>query len=95
MALLTDEFIDRVGFLTILIGMENDRDAAIRITEAVDAQFLTVGFNENIFESFGFHFESGYIPETLIIDGDGNIIKNIVGGGADEFRQIIESTLYG
>ena len=95
MASLTEELIDRVGFLTILIGLENDRDSAIRITESVDAKFLTVDFNESVYESFGFHFESGYIPETIFIDRDGNIITSIVGGNADQYRQIIENALNG
>jgi len=93
LALVTDEFIDRVGFVTILIGMDNDRDTAIQITESVNAQFITIDANENVFDSFGNYFESGYIPEAILIDGDGNIVGSIVGGSADEYRTAIENAL--
>ena len=93
LALITDEFIDRVGFVTILIGMESDRDAAIQITESVNAQFITIDANDNVFDSFGNHFESGYIPETILIDRDGNIVESIVGGDSDEYRTAIENAL--
>ena len=93
MALIAEEFSDRVGFLTILIGLEQDRDAAIQITDSVNATFLTVDANENLFESFGDYFQSGYIPETILIDNDGNIIESIVGGDEDVYRTAIENAL--
>jgi len=93
LALIAEEFNDSVGFLTILVGIEDDRNAAVRITESVNASFVTVGLNESVAESFLRHFESGYIPETLLIDGDGNIIESIVGGDADIYRLAIENAL--
>jgi len=93
LALITDEFIDRVGFVTLLFGLENDRDTAIQITESVNAQFITIDANESVFNSFGDRFESGYIPETILIDRDGNIVERIVGGDSDVFRLAIENAL--
>ena len=93
LASLTDEFIDRVGFVTVLIGMDRDRDAAIQITESVNAQFITIDANDSVFESFGNHFESGYIPETILIDRDGNIVDSFVGGNTDVYRTAIENAL--
>jgi len=95
LALITEEFSDRVGFVTVLIGMENDRDSAIQITESVNAQFLTIEANDSVFESFGKHFETGYIPESILVDSEGNIIDNIVGGDADAYRRAIEKALNG
>ena len=93
MALITDEFSDKVGFVTVLIGLERDRDEAIRITESVNAQFITIDANDSVFESFGIYFTSGFIPETILIDGDGNIVDSIVGGDADIYREAIQNAL--
>ena len=93
MALIAEEYGDRVGFFTILSGFNDDKDTALRITEAVNAPFITVGLNTSIAGAFGRYFESGYIPETLLIDGNGNIIESIVGGSADEYRIAIERAL--
>ena len=93
LALITDEFSDRVSFVTILIGLEQDRDEAIRITESVNAQFITIDANDSVFDSFGIYFTSGFIPETILIDGDGNIVDSIVGGDADIYREAIQNAL--
>jgi len=93
LALITDEFSDRVGFVTVLIGLERDRDEAIRITESANAQFLTIDANDSVFESFGIYFTSGFIPETILIDGDGNIVDSIVGGDAGIYREAIQNAL--
>ena len=93
MALITEEYSDRVGFVTILIGMEEDKDSAIQITESVNAQFITVDANESLILSFGRYFESGFIPESLLIDTDGNIVESIVGGDPDVYRTAIENAL--
>jgi len=93
LALITEEFIDRVGFVTILIDFENDRDAAIQITDSVDAQFMTIDANGSVLESFGKHFTTGYVPEIILIDGEGNIVESIVGGSSDVYRTAIENAL--
>ena len=93
MALIAEEFGDRVGFLTVLLDLNRDRDAAIQITESVDLKFITIDAHDSIWRSFGSYFESGYIPETVFFDGDGNIITSIVGGSYDEYRTIIENAL--
>jgi len=93
LALITDEFIDRVGFVTVLIGLEQDRNEAIQITESVNAQFLTIDANDSVFESFGIYFTSGYIPEAILIDRDVNVVDNIVGGDADVYREAIVNAL--
>ena len=95
LASIADEFGDRVGFLTVLIDMEPYRERAINIVESVNAQFLTIDVNENVYQSLVPHFTSGYIPETVLFDGDGNVLANIVGGSAEEYRNAIENALNG
>ena len=95
LASLTDDFSDRVGFLTVLLDMEPYRDRAISIVEAVNAQFLTIDVNEEVFLSLLPHFTSGYIPETVLFDGEGNVLANIVGSNTEEYRAAIENALNG
>ena len=95
LALIAEEFSDRVGFLTVLIGLEDDRNEAMQITNSVNASFMTIDASESVFTSFGRYFESGYIPETLLIDFDGNIIESIVGGNADTYRTALNNALDG
>jgi len=93
LALIAEEFGDRVGFLTVLLNFDRDRDSAIRITDTVNASFITIDANDSVMRSFGNLFTSGLIPETIIIDGDGNVIASIVGGDSDKYRIAIEEAL--
>ena len=95
LALIAEEFSDRVGFITVLIGMDRDRDVAIQIIEAETTQLLTIDNNESVQDSLSIHFESGYIPETILIDTDGNIVARLVGGNADQYRAAINEALNG
>jgi len=93
LALIADEFSDRVSFFTILLDFEDYKDEANRITNEANAKFITINANSSIAGSFGGLFSSGYIPETIIVDGEGNILANIVGGAPDRYRTAIESAL--
>jgi len=93
LALIADEFGDRVGFITMLISWDSDRDDALEITDSVNASFITVNAEHNDFAPILSLFTSGFIPETILIDEDGNVIDRIVGGNADEYSLAIESAL--
>ena len=93
MALIADEFGDRVGFITMLISWDSGRDDALEITDSVNASFLTVNAEHNELEPILNLFTSGFIPETVLIDEDGNVIERIVGGTADDYSLAIESAL--
>jgi hypothetical protein len=93
LALIADEFSDRVGFITLLVGWESDRNDAIDITDSVNASFITVDAFDDDFAPLFDLFESGSIPEILLIDGYGNVIESIVGGDSDVYRTAIENAL--
>jgi len=93
LALMTDEFSDRVGFITMLISWDNDKDNALEITDSVNASFITVNAEHNDFAPILSLFTSGFIPETILIDEDGNVIERIVGGTADDYSVAIENAL--
>jgi len=93
LALLADEFGDRVGFVTLLIDLEGDRETAIDITERVNAQFITIDANDSVFDSFGKYIDSGFIPEAILIDGTGHIVESMIGGDNDVYRNALENAL--
>ena len=93
MALIAEEFGDRVGFMTVLVDFDSDKDAAIKIVESVDLQFITIDANTGFRDSFGKYFTSPYIPQTVFFDGDGNVVTSIVGGSYDDYRTIIEDII--
>ena len=92
MALIAEEFGERVGFMTFLIGWD-DKDAALRITNDANAPFITVGIEQEQFLPVIDLFASGFIPEMLLIDENGNIVESIVGGSNDDYRAAIENAL--
>ena len=93
LALITEELGDRVGFFTILFDFERDRDSAIQITESENASFLTIDFSSSVAQAFRSHLTASVIPQAFIIDGDGNIIENIIGGDAEVYREAIIKAL--
>jgi hypothetical protein len=93
LALIAEELGDRVGFFTILFDFERDRDSAIQITENENASFLTVNFSDSVAQAFRQHITASVIPQAFIIDGDGNIIENVIGGDADVYREAIINAL--
>ena len=92
MALIAEELGDRVGFFTIMTNFERDRDRAIEITESANAPFLTIDFND-VTDFLRRHLTSSLIPQAFLIDGDGNVIENIIGGDADVYREAIINAL--
>jgi len=93
LALIAEELSDRVGFFTILFDFDSDRDRAIRITESENASFLTIDFSDSVDQVFSKHISVWVIPQAFLIDGDGNIIDNIIGGDANVYREAILNAL--
>jgi len=95
LALIAEEFIDRVGFMTILISWDSDKDVALSITDSVNAPFITVNVEHYEFGPMLDLFISGYIPEFIIIDENGNVVDRIVGGSSDDYRLALNNALNG
>ena len=89
---LAEEFADDIGFITLLGDFDTARETAIRITQ--DAPFYTVNANDSDFEQLMQLVQSGFLPTSVIIDTNGNVIgEQIVGGGTARFREAIEYAL--
>jgi len=89
---LADEFGDDIGFITLLGDFDIARDTALRITE--DAPFYTVNAYDDDLQPLMQLVQSGFLPTSVIIDANGNVIgEQIVGGGAARLRTAIEDAL--
>jgi len=95
LASIAEEFSDRVGFMTLLIDFDDYRDRAITITEDANAPFITINADNEDLYPFVAMFQHRYIPQIVIIDGDGNVITNIVPDSSDDYRAAIEDALSG
>jgi len=91
---LAQEFGDRVGFITLLGDFGTGRQRAIQITQDAGAPFFTVDANHSEFQELMGLLVSGFVPTSVILDANGNVIgEQIVGSGTARFRQAIESAL--
>jgi len=96
LASLAEEFGDRVGFITLLGDFSTASDIALQIVESAGANFPTVNAEHGEFQSLMALLSSGFVPTSVIIDGDGNVIDGqIIGSGTDMFRTAIENALGG
>jgi len=94
LAQLAYEFGDRVGFMTMQGDFFTARDAGIRITENAEIPFITVPALHNELQPLRELLRSGFVPTSVIIDRDGNVIGDqIVGRGLERFQEAIEYAL--
>jgi len=94
LAELADMYGDRVGFITLLGDFDTAQDAAIRITEEAGAPFITANALHSDFQPLMELLNSGFVPTSVIIGRDGNVIGGqIVGGGAERFLVAIHDAL--
>jgi len=94
LAELAEIYGDRVGFMSLLGDFATARDTAIRITEGAGVAFITVDATHDDFNPLMELLSSGFVPTSVIIGRDGNVIGDqIVGGGMERFQEAIEDAL--
>jgi thiol-disulfide isomerase/thioredoxin len=92
LAQLAQSYVGRVGFISLLGDFETARDTAIRITNHSGIPFITVDANHYELQSLMVMLDSGFVPTSVIIGRDGNVIgSQIVGSGIDRFQLAIEN----
>jgi thiol-disulfide isomerase/thioredoxin len=94
LARLSEEFGERVGFLSFLGDFGESADNAIRIKQAANAQFYTIdAMNLDLLPLLEF-LDSGFVPTSVLIGADGNLIgERIIGSDMDKFRVAIQDAL--
>ena len=95
MASVAEEFSENVGFMSLLISWDDDRDRAIDVMESNNVPFITVNAENEELETLARMFEHRYIPQFVLIDGDGNVIENTVPRETEDYRTAILSALNG
>ncbi|MCL2165345.1 MAG: TlpA family protein disulfide reductase, partial [Oscillospiraceae bacterium] len=84
----------RVGFIGLLDDYSTSKDAATRIAETSGVAFINVDARHSDFGDLLYKVQSGYVPTTILIDKDGNIVGNqIIGAMGEGYRQLIENAL--
>ncbi|MCL1877601.1 MAG: TlpA family protein disulfide reductase [Defluviitaleaceae bacterium] len=93
LAELSGEFGDRVGFITLLSDFDNAANAAV-IKQDAGADFITVSANHDDFADLLPLLQSGFVPTSIILDLNGDVIgEQIVGGSTRSLRTAIRDAL--
>jgi len=91
---IVQKYSDRVGFIGLLDDYDTSRDIAVEIKNASGASFLNVDAYIDEFRGLTRLLDSGYVPTTVIIDSNGNMIGDqIIGAYGLGYAQFIESAL--
>jgi thiol-disulfide isomerase/thioredoxin len=95
LAQLVANYGDRVGFLAMLIDFDNAQGAAsILESFGVPLSFLTVDALIADMRTLLEMVDSGYVPTTIIIDKDGNMIgEQIIGANIHEYVRRLDEYL--
>ena len=85
---------ENVGFLGLLLDYNENREGAVKLTEANGVDFLNVHFASDGLLDLALMADSGFVPTTIIIDGEGGMIGGqIIGAHALGYGAYIEEAL--
>ena len=88
------KYADRVGFIALLDDYSTSRASAILITESSGVDFIMVDARSKAFRDLLQLVQSGYIPTTVLIDREGNVVGGqIIGAFGSEYGRLIEEAL--
>ena len=91
---MSEEFGDRVGFMSLQGDFFTARDTAVNILNNAGITFPNLPSMHPEFEELVEMLRSGFVPTSVIIDRDGNMVGDqIVGRGVDRFQEAIEYAL--
>ena len=94
LAKIVEQYGDRVGFIALLDDYGSARDAAIRIVEESGVSFTVVDARHSDFQPILKKLQTGYIPTTILIDSDGEIVgKQIIGAYGSAYSDFIDEAL--
>ena len=74
------EYGDRVGFIALLDDYRSSRDVAIRNAENAGIPFIMVDYHNEDFRQLAIMLNSGYVPTSILIDKEGNMIGDQIVG---------------
>jgi len=93
LAELAEEYGDRVGFIALLDDYGTNLSGAKNIAESagVPLSFIMVDAENNGLADLMSLLSTGYIPTTVIIDGNGDLlVEPLIGAYGDEYAKIFD-----
>ena len=94
LAKVAEKYGDRVGFIALLDDYSTAKATAVRITEASGISFTMVDANTKELQALLKKVQSGYVPTTILIGSDGNIIGDqIIGSYGSGYGSFIDKAL--
>ena len=96
LARVAAEYEDSVGFIALLLDYDTNLEGALRIVESagVPQSFVMVYSGTEGLEGLLQLVSSGYLPTTVIIDGDGRpLTQQIVGSLGDGYAEVLDYLL--
>lgn len=94
MAKIAEEYGDVVGFIALLTDFDTNAKGAVKLTEYNNIPFNNVFSGAEDLAELNQMLRSGYVPTTILIDGDGNMIgEQIIGSYGTGYADFIEAAL--
>ena len=91
---IVEQYSDRVGFIGLLDDYDTSRDIAVQIKESSNAMFLNVDAYNPDLRDLVMMAQSGYVPTTVIIDRNGNMIGDqIIGAFGLGYATFLDAAL--
>jgi thiol-disulfide isomerase/thioredoxin len=93
-AKIAKRYGDRVGFIGLLDDFQENKAAARRLSENSGIPFILVDAEDSDFYELLEMVQSGYVPTTILIGRNGNIIGDqIVGAYGLEYASFIDEAI--
>ena len=93
-AKIAEEYAGRVGFIGLLADYDSNRQGAIRIKESAGVTFVTVDAGTKGLENVLAMLDTGYVPTTVILNGDGEMVgEAIIGAYGMGYSRFLDSAL--
>ena len=94
LAMVAEKYGDRVGFFALLDDYGTARETALQIAESSGISFIMVDAKTKELQSLLKKVQSGYIPTTILIDSDGNMVgEQLVGSYGSGYGTYIDDAL--
>ena len=94
LAEVAKKYADKVGFIALLDDYGSAKSTAVEIAENSGISFIMVDANHGDFTALLSLVQSGYVPTTVLLDKDGNMVgEQIIGAYGAEYGRYIEEAL--
>ncbi|MCL2010430.1 MAG: TlpA family protein disulfide reductase [Synergistaceae bacterium] len=91
---IAEKYADRVGFIGLLVDYDSNRQGAIKIKESAGVTFVNIDADTKGLENVLAMLNSGYVPTTVILNRDGEIIGDaIIGARGAGYGAYLDSAL--